>query len=220
MVRGECLSRIYLRKYWLSEEEWQNYWVPLGDSIFCPDAFRLPDMMFQEGFILIAGLGGTPFGECDFLALQKCMREVGDKSFVMIENRNVREIGRGNNFPYLRFKFPVDLTWNELHNEGAKCYNISHEVTWAPGKEYFIFGDSGLWGKYPASQYWDRSIDLSGTPLDITGFKPELASIFKQNFCFDEQMLYYESHLTEEEREEDRERLPKWLPLSYKKRML
>ncbi|MDR0329016.1 MAG: hypothetical protein LBI05_12055 [Planctomycetaceae bacterium] len=91
----QCLSDVYLRKYWLHEEEWQSRWVLLWDHIFCPDAFTLPDMMFREGFMLIAGIGGCAFAEGDFHALQKCMREIGDKEFVMIENGKKRNLRHG-----------------------------------------------------------------------------------------------------------------------------
>jgi hypothetical protein len=43
-----------------------------------------------------------------------------------------------------------------------------------PHKKYFVFGDSGAWGKYAANDYT--------TPIDILGFKPEGARIFGDKF--------------------------------------
>ncbi|MDR0329017.1 MAG: hypothetical protein LBI05_12060, partial [Planctomycetaceae bacterium] len=111
----------------------------------------------------------------------------------------------------MKCKFPVNITWDELNNKGVHCPDVSCELLSTTDKEFFIFGASGLWGKYAAIDYWDRSIKESDTPLDIIGFKSELASIFKQHFDYDERMLFYETGLSEEELAEDRERLPKWV---------
>jgi len=166
--------------------------------------------------MLSATIGGDPLYENDFHALRQCMSETRDKEFVMISNFKAPVITK---HPHLRFKFPVDITWNELNNEGARCAGTSYRLMKGLGKDFFIFGDSGLWGKYAACEYLDRSVDPAGTPLDIIGFKPKLTSIFKQFFCFDEQMFFYDTDLSEEEREEHREWLLRWLPLIYKKRM-
>jgi len=45
-------------------------------------------------------------------------------------------------------------------------------------KEFFVFGESGLWGKYSASDY--------KYPIDIIGFKPEYQAIFQDEFCQNE----------------------------------
>jgi hypothetical protein len=39
--------------------------------------------------------------------------------------------------------------------------------------EYFVFGSKGNWGKYSANDYEN--------PLDIIGFKSELAHIFQEH---------------------------------------
>lgn len=57
-----------------------------------------------------------------------------------------------------------------------------------------FFSKSGNWGKYTASDY--------DYPLDIIGFKPELASIYREQF-----------KLSKEEKQE----ISKLLPQAYKK---
>ena len=222
---NRCLSEEYMRKYWLSEDEWQNYWLPLLNSIFCYEDTRLPD--FHEELILMASPGGVPFGEFDFHALQNCMKEVGEKEFVMIENYGVPWDTSGRALPQLRCKFPVDIAWNEFNPrrmgsiQAPRCAEVTYFLHLGM-YEFFIFGDSGLWGKYAACEYHDISINFTGTPLDITGFKAELTPIFKKHFDFDTHFCYYGSiseHWTEEDIEEHRELLPKWLPANYKKRM-
>ena len=61
-------------------------------------------------------------------------------------------------------------------------------------KNYFVFGDSGEWGKYVANDY--------KFPLDIIGFRNKYAELFKRNFV-----------LSIEERNE----IYEWLPETYKR---
>lgn len=196
------ISEVYLNKYWLSEEEWQSYWQPLKDEIFPPESICLPDMMFKKDFALIALIGGIVFTEEDFKALQKCMLETKDKWFVLVENKHMQPVITGNNgkiiiHPLLRFKFPTEITWDELLNGGL----ISMELFETSYKEFFVFGNSAKWGKYAANEYWDQSVDPAGTPLDIIGFKPECSTVFKEQF---------------EQSEEEQEEIREWLPPKYK----
>lgn len=197
------ISEEYLKKYWLNEEEWQNYWQPLKDKIFRLESTYLPDMMFKEDFALIALIGGVVFTEDDFKALQNCMLEVGDKWFVIVENQHMQPKFKGDDGeiivdPLLQFKFPVEISWNELLNGGL----LSMEVFQNACKEFFVFGSSAKWGKYAANEYWDRSVDPAGTPLDIIGFKPALASIFREHF---------------KQLKKEQEEIREWLPQEYKK---
>lgn len=198
-------SEKYLKKYWLTEDEWSSYWRLIKNNIFCPESKHLPEMMFKDEFELIPLLGGLIFAQKDFLMLQKCMQEVGDKFFVIIENKHIQPIITGENdkrifHPLLRFKFPVDVTWQELMNGGL----VSFEVFEMSYKEYFIFGDGGHWGKYVANEYWDQTVNASGTPLDIIGFKQKFSDLFRKNF---------------EELIKNRQQILKWLPEVYKKRI-
>jgi hypothetical protein len=47
-----------------------------------------------------------------------------------------------------------------------------------PHKEYFVFGETGNWGRYVANDY--------ESPLDILGFKREVANIFRSKFALSE----------------------------------
>lgn len=197
------ISEVYLKEYWLNEEEWQSNWQLLKDKIFRKEATCLPDMLFKQDFTLLAFMGGVVFVEDDFKTLQKCMLEAGDEWFVIVENQHMQPKFKGNDGetildPLLRFKFPVEISWNELLNGGL----LSMEVFQNACKEFFVFGDSGKWGKYAANEYWDTSVDPAGTPLDIIGFKPELAPIFQEHF---------------KQPKEEQEEIREWLPQEYKK---
>lgn len=178
------LAEEYLKKYWLTEPEYLSIWKPILDKIFI-EGKSLPDIIFKAEFEIIALRGGCLFLEEDFLQLQKAMQEVGEEYFVIIQHS--QDFTEGE--PMFRMKFPVNITWEELIS-GNYISAVLLEMSY---NEYFVFGSKGNWGKYSANDYEN--------PLDIIGFKPELAPVFREHF-----------KQTKEEQEEIRE----WLPQEYK----
>jgi len=190
------LSKRYLENYWLDVNELNNDWLPIKNRIFNPDTKDLPELMFNEGFELLAQKAGILFTKEEYDALQKCMKVAGDEYFVIIENKFARNTT--SNHIRLRFKFSVDTTWKELSNGDEKNLTTdisSYDLLLNPQKHFFVFGDSGLWGKYTANDYND-------TPLDIIGFKAELAPIFQERF---------------KQSKEEQQEIWEWLPQGYKK---
>jgi hypothetical protein len=178
------LAEEYLQKYWLAKEEYLNVWKPIQDKIFVQDK-GLPELVYRAEFEMIALRGGCLFLEEDFKQLQKAMQEVGEEYFVIVQHSQDFTDGE----PMFRMKFPVNITWEEL-TSGNYISAVLLEMSY---NEYFVFGKSGNWGKYSANDY--------EYPLDIIGFKPELAHIFQEYF-----------RQPKEEQEEIRE----WLPQEYK----
>jgi hypothetical protein len=82
-----------------------------------------------------------------------------------------------------------------LKNGDENFPDISFDFLLLMDLNFFVFGDSGRWGKYAASDY-------HYTPLDIIGFKSELADIFREQF---------------KQPKEDWEEIQKRLPQKYKK---
>ena len=178
------IAKMYLHKYWLSEQEYLNTWKQIQDKIFYQDK-GLPDLVCRSGFDMIALRGGCLFVEEDFKQLQNIMQEVGDSYFVIIQRS--QEFTEGE--PMFRMKYPVGITWDELVS-GNYISAILFEMCY---NEYFVFGECGNWGKYSANDY--------EYPLDIIGFKPELAHVFKK-------------HL--QQSKEEQEEILGWLPQKYK----
>jgi len=178
------LAQRYLQKYWLEEQEYLKVWKPMQDSIF-NQGKSLPDLIFRPEIELMVLRGGCLFAEDDFKKLQKAMRAVGDNYFVVIQHS--QEFTRGE--PMFRMKFPVRITWDEL----ASGNYISAVLLEMSYNEYYVFSESGKWGKYSANDF--------RLPLDIVGFKPEYKSIFKKNF---------------EQSSEEWEEIKEWLPPKYK----
>jgi hypothetical protein len=186
-------SQRFLEKFWLRDEEITNDWGAVKNAVFSKSFKQLPDVLFNEGFEMIAQRGGTLFIEAEYLLLQECMKAAGEKFFCVVENRFIREKA-DNDMPYLQFKFPICTTWTELNNGDENYPDIAYDLLWVMNKEFFVFGDSGKWGKYAACDYYD-------SPLDIIGYKQDLVSIFRERF---------------KQSKEDQEEILEWLPQQYK----
>jgi hypothetical protein len=174
------LAEEYLKKYWLTEQEYLSIWKPIQDKVFIQGK-SLPDLIYHPEFEIIALRGGCLFLQEDFLQLQKAMQEVGEEYFVIIQHS--QDFTEGE--PMFRMKFPVTTSWEEL-TSGNYISAVLLEMSY---NEYFVFGSKGNWGKYSANDYEN--------PLDIIGFKPALAHIFQEHF-----------KQPKEEQEEIREWLP------------
>lgn len=175
----------YLKSYFLSIDEYTQKWEPIQRSIFQNELKGLPAKVFKEGFTLMAIRGGILFEREDFENLQNCIKAIGDKNLVIVQN----DFGGAVEKPLLRMKYPVDITWKSLMS-GNFVSTVLFEMF---ANEYFVFSESGNWGKYSANDYEN--------PLDIIGFKPELAHIFQEHF---------------KQAKEEQEEIREWLPPEYK----
>lgn len=178
------IAEEYLQKYWLPEQEYLSVWKPIQDTIFVQGK-SLPDLIYHPEFEIMVLRGGCLFLEEDFKQLHKAMQEVGEEYFVIIQHS--QEFTDGE--PIFRMKFPVNITWEEL-TSGNYISAVLLEMSY---NEYFVFGKNGRYGKYSANDY--------EYPMDIIGFKPELASIFRERF---------------KQSKEEQEEIQEWLPQKYK----
>src|SRR5690554_3572595 len=87
---AQTQSQRFLEKFWLSDKEISNDWEAVKNTIFSKDFKRLPDILYDKDFEMIAQRGGTLFIENEYLLLQECMKIAGDNFFVLIENRFIR----------------------------------------------------------------------------------------------------------------------------------
>ena len=83
---AQTQSQRFLEKFWLSDKEISNDWEAVKNTIFSKDFKRLPDILYDKDFEMIAQRGGTLFIENEYLLLQECMKIAGDNFFVLIEN--------------------------------------------------------------------------------------------------------------------------------------
>lgn len=175
----------YLKKYHLSDDEYLEKWKPIQDMIFRNQDKSLPEMMFNEGFSLLAIRGGILFEREDFENLQSCVRKLGDEKLLIVQN----DFGGGLDSTPLRMSYPSDITWEELMS-GNFISTVIFEMF---ANEYFVFSESGKWGKYSAND--------CEQPLDIIGFKSDYEPVFRKSF---------------EQPPEEWEEIKEWLPPKYK----
>lgn len=174
----------YFEKYWLDKNEYFEQWLPIQNLIFNNEAKHLPDMMFNSNLELFPLVGGNIFTmEKDFSLLQNCMSQTGDKYFTIVQNKNVVvEVYYGKNeyrvHPFLRFKYPANISWDEMMSGGG----ISSELFQSGYKDYFVFGDSGNWGRYVSNDYVQPENFTGFNSLNIMGFKKEYSEVFIKNF--------------------------------------
>jgi len=155
----------YLTKYWLSDSEYESYWRDIQNAIFT-NAVGLPGKIFNIDFETKVVKGGCLFTQQDFLRIQKCMLEAGDQNLIVVENLK----GEVTNEQPFKFRFPVGISWEEI-TSGNFVSSVLLESVY---KEFFVFGDTSLWGMYTASDY--------EFPLDVIGFRVEVQDCFLELF--------------------------------------
>jgi len=164
------VAQIYLERYWLSSAEYESTWKQVQDRIFINQEVGLPHMVFAPEYKLQVSRGGCLLVQEEFVRLQECTKAISEQFLFVVENT----FGGRVSEPIFRMKFPSGISWGEL-SSGNFASAILLEM---PHKEYFIFGESGTWGKYVANDY--------EFPLDILGFKQDVADIFKVKFKLSE----------------------------------
>ncbi len=165
---SEVYTKKYLERYWLNKEE-LAFWEVKKKTIF-EETFRmLPDKLFKGSFQSIVMKGGLIFIEEDYNILRECMNTCEDKNFVIIEDYDETSPPHKSG-PSLRFRYPVSTLWSELKISDGICYELFER----PVRNYFVFGDSGLWGKYVANDYH--------YPVDILGYSNGIAEVIGKRF--------------------------------------
>lgn len=158
-------AEIYLAKYWLDKTEYERIWRGIQNSVFNKSADHFPENMFLKNFELIPNVGGTLFTEKTLKSLQMCLRETGDQNFVIIQN----DFGKENPVAF-KMKYPSEISWKEIMSGNY----ISTALFEKFHDEYFVFGESGSWGRYV--------INDASPPLDITGVKHKFISVFLEKY--------------------------------------
>jgi hypothetical protein len=159
----------YLEKYWLDKKELLEFWITIKNKVYNPNFKIIPTPVFVSHFDYIVLKGGLIFTRYDFEWLKSCMNIIGDKQFIVLEDYDETKPPHSAG-PPLRFKYPRNITWEEI-TSGA---DISEQAFHWPARNYFVFGDSGQWGKYVGNDY--------KYPLDIIGFDNKHTNLFRNTF--------------------------------------
>lgn len=158
----------YLSQYWLSKEEYCYKWEKLLSSIFNVRNSN-GESFIKSPFVRMTQVGGLLFVEEEFEHFKKCMNICNDMFLFIIEDYDENNPPHDSG-PSMRFKYPSDITWEQINQQEG----ISYELFQRPVRNYFVFGDSGNWGKYVANDY--------DSPVDIICYKPQFQFLFQQLF--------------------------------------
>lgn len=156
----------YLHKYHISPDEYTQKWLPIQESIFFNISKEFPKVRFKGGYSLYIMTGGVLLEKEDFESLQRCMIQLGDKSLIIIQN----DFGGALKEPPLRMKYPVNITWEELLEGGFISTALFENYHY----DFFVFSESGNWGKYAANIY--------EYPLSIIGFRTKYETVFEKEY--------------------------------------
>ncbi len=149
----------YLQKYLLPDSEYLSEWAAIQKNIFDLAAKAPPEPIFKANYELLFQLGGGLFSEEEFASFKDCMLVTHDSHFVVLENMPDLP-------PRFKFFFPSNITWEEINSGGI----VSQELIQRPIRDFFVFGNSGLWGKYSSDQF----------SLEIIGVIPRYTGVFRQ----------------------------------------
>ena len=164
-------------------------WLPVQTKIFDNVSDSLRKMVFKDGLELLVLNGGCLFWKRGFETLQQCMINMGEESFVVIENKFDN---RWDKEPSFNMKFPCSISWDELMGGDFISYILLDGLM----KEFMVYGQSDKWGRYSACNF--RS------PVDVVGFRP----VYRGLFCDNLNDLL-----------EPLDRIEKYLPIEYKNRL-
>lgn len=154
----------YLKKYYVEQQEILSKIKKLKNNIFINQNSGFPKMVFRNKYHLNAYVGGVLFDEIEFIKIQKCAKYIGERFLYIVQN----DFGGLLNKPAFIMQYPIDITWKELMSGNF----VSTALFEMFANDYFVFGDSGTWGKYVAND--------NDFPLDIVGVKYEYRDIFEE----------------------------------------
>lgn len=155
------MAKMYLEKYGLDDMEcYMSIFKKIFSLKTSDEENAFPNPIFNSHFIMSVSTGGCLFEEKDFDVILKIGKEHGDRYLYVIEDERYAS---DKDFVF-RMKYPIDITWEEMVS-GAF---ISDTMLYMPYKNYFVFGDSGLWGRYCDNEFHE---------MDILGYIKQSESI-------------------------------------------
>ena len=151
-------GKVFLQKYALDDDTFRKECAPVMQEVFRLNekrGFNLQEMsvaeLFQDGFHAFAYFTSHIFLDKEhFMLTQSIGKQLGDNYLYIIE-----EDGDDPDIAF-RLRFPMDISWEELCSGGC----ISDVLFKGMEKCYYVFGDSGRWGKWCdyENSWWDYEL--------------------------------------------------------------
>ena len=140
-------GKAFLERYAMNDADYKNECLTVMRQIFKQspsEMFRIHHHsaydMFQDRFHLFVNIGGTLFGEDDYTLIQAIGKSFGDKYWYIVEDETCEQ----DVDVAFKLRFPIDISWQELISGGCisdVVFNMFHN-------NYYVFGDSGCWGRW------------------------------------------------------------------------
>jgi hypothetical protein len=167
----------YIKKYWLTDKEYEDTWEKRLDSIF-KRPVDYPDNIYRQGVDSFKLVGGILFEKDEFEKLKQLMKYAGDEYFVICEDTD--SLFSGPDTPPVRLRFPSDVEWDHINIDDK---SVSQMIFQHMVLDVFVFGDSGKWGLYSGGDR-DRDYDKGdcGKIYSVWGTKGPCTEVFKELF--------------------------------------
>lgn len=166
------VSDFYINNYALNESGFTSAQMLLK-NIFKNSFLKFPDFIIKNEYAFFIAMGGILMDEDDFASISRWMTHFNDKYLYVLEDYQ-ESAPPHQSGPPLRFRFPAKLRWEEINQQDG----IAYELFGRPIRNYYVFGDSSMWGKYIANDYVDESINPAGTPIELITFKANHCDYF------------------------------------------
>ena len=122
------------------------------------------DELFKDEFHVFISLSSPLFQEENFLMIQNIEIKHGGNYLYVIEEETCEE----DKDVAIKLRIPIDISWQEMKNGGF----ISDILLNMPHNNYFVFGDSGNWGRwYDYENPW--------RDYEVFGYKKETKEILE-----------------------------------------
>lgn len=192
-IWDDNIAENYMKKYWLSNDEYEKKWKKKQEVMFINPFQGIPDIFFNSDYQVIIRRGGGIFSREGYTQFINTLEELGNNSFVIIENTFNNLMER----PRIQLKFSIKDSWEDI-NSGNYISEMIFDSCYG---DYFVIANSGNFGKYAANECKDPT----QLPIYLIGVKNNLNCMLKE---------YSISPI------EKKEIINNWIPESYKNKII
>lgn len=156
-----------LKEYYIQDDEYKEHWKSIQKKVFNDNPF--PKNVFNKNFQLYALTSASVLSEEEYNILRQCLKLYDNLSQYILIVEDTKE-----KYP-IRLKIPLECEWKDFCPSELN-ERLSIKVFHFTQGNYYVFSDSGNWGKYVETDNYD---------IDIYGFLfPEMKIAF-QNMYYD-----------------------------------
>lgn len=183
VIQSMELSKRFLYKYAMDDKEYRDSCLPVLQKVFrvVPSVFfdireKAIGEMFHDNYSFFAYQSSPLFWKESYDLILRICKDCGDNNIFIVEDE------RCEPFPEMAFKIrlPVECSWENISHGGI----ISDVLFNMFNNNYYVFGDSGFWGKWCDydNDYIDYEAFTFASPMSsVTAYK-NYFSISKQEF--------------------------------------